>query len=429
MDLQGNRVIKLCLFDLDQTLVDTDDMKALREAGKDRDDASYAAEVRIALGQRIRTIVSESTLIAMLSDNANLKLGVFTRSPRRYVDVVLAKLYPRINWDVVIAYEDVERRKPNGEGILVGMIALEMGDTNEFPHVLLVGDSDVDIRAAYNAGCRVILFKKGWPRSYQRTHWNSLSLLPDAVTDNQEELRKLVDDPVPGLPDLERLLETGGQPGVLTRFDEIAKFLPDGSRHLIYTSGRYFALYETLKYRREWHKLSQSIQDNKDETVFPSEWINTIRNFIALHYQFIAGMPSPLLGNGPELIVTAIPARPLRNHRLGNLITQLGASYGASSSYKNLRLTFDPSALAYRQGVQSQSNDHLNQEQRFANIREHLYVVNPTAAQGKKFLVIDDVSTSGATLLYAKKYLTEAGANSVDCFSLAQTISDPLRYQ
>lgn len=428
MDLQGNRVIKLCLFDLDQTLVDTDDMKEIREAGKDRDDASYAAEVRIALRSRIRSIVSESALIAMLSDNADLKLGVFTRSPRRYVDVVLAEAYPRINWDVVIAYEDVGRCKPNGEGILRGMIALEMGDTNEFPHVLLVGDSDVDIRSAYNAGCRVILFKKGWPRSYQRTHWNSLSLLPDAITDTQEELRKLVDDPVPGLPDLERLLETGGQPGVRTRFDEIAKFLPDRSRHLIHTSGRYFALYETLKDRREWHKLSQSIQDNKDGTVFPPEWINTIRNFIALHYRFIAGMPA-FLGDAPELIVTAIPARPQRNHRLGNLITQLGASYGASSSYNNLCLTFDPGVLAYRQGVQSQSNDHLNQEQRFANIREHLYVVDPAAAQGKKFLVIDDVSTSGATLLYAKKYLTEAGANSVDCFSLAQTISDPLRYQ
>lgn len=63
-----------------------------------------------------------------------------------------------------------------------------------------------------------------------------------------------------------------------------------------------------------------------------------------------------------------------------------------------------------------------------ANVRDHLFVRAPDAVAGKKFLVIDDVSTTGATLLYAMKYLLEAQARSVDCFSIAQTISDPLRH-
>lgn len=422
-------MIKLCLFDLDQTLVDTDDMKTLREAGKDRDDAGYATEVRTALRSSQRTIISESTLIAMLSDNSSLKVGVFTRSPRRYVDVVLAESYPHINWDVVIAYEDVEQCKPNGEGILRGMIALGLGNTDELPHVLLVGDIDVDIRAAYNAGCRAILFQKGWPRSYQPAHWRSLSLMPDVMTANEGSLRKLSLDPRPGLPHLELLLDGGTQaPGPL-RFDAIGKFFPnDRERHVIHTAGRYFALYDNLNDRRAWHKLSLSIQDNKDAASFPAQWVETIRSFIASHYQLLTAMPV-FGGSGPELIITAIPARPSRSHRLGILIAQLQASYGVSPSVGRLSLKFEPNALAYRPGVQSQSHDHLNQEQRFANVRDHLYVVDPVAAQGKRFLVIDDVSTTGATLLYAQKYLKGAGASSVDCFSLAQTISDPLRYQ
>jgi len=422
-------MIRLCLFDLDQTLVDTEDMKELREAGKHRDDAAYAGEVQLAFRGRQRNLIDETTLLALLSDTPGLKLGVFTRSPRRYVDVVLADAYTLIDWDVVIAYEDVQHRKPNGQGIHSAMTALGMGNTDELPHVLLVGDSDVDIRAAYNAGCRVALFKKGWPHSYESTHWRSLSLLPDVVVGDTEELRARIQNPLPGLPDLEHLLDAGLQAPGKPRFDEIGKFFPnDRARHVMQAAGRYFPFYETLNYRRAWHTLSQSIQANKEAVTFPPEWIETIRRFIAFHYRFLTAMPT-FGGNGPEVVITAIPARPGRLHRLGHLVMQLQASYGPNPSLNRLRLTFDPNVLAYRHGVQSQSHDHLSQEERFANVRDHLYVANPAGVQGKKFLVIDDVSTTGATLLYAKKYLTEAHANSVDCFSLAQTVSDPLRNQ
>ena len=417
-------MIKLCLFDLDQTLVDTDDMKELREAGVQRDDAAYADEVRAAFGSRERSLIDEATLIALQVNIQGLKLGIFTRSPRRYVDAVLAEAYMFTDWDVVIAYEDVKHCKPNGQGIHRAMTAVGMGNVGELPNVLMVGDSDVDIRAAYHAGCRVALFKKGWPRAYAPTHWRSLGLLPDLVLDDQEELLARASDPLRGLPDLERLLDADLPAPGSPRFDEISKFFPnDRTRHIVHTAGRYFALYESLNHRRGWHVLSQSIQDNKEAIAFPQVWIETIRRFIAFHYRFLTAMPI-FGGNGPEVVITAIPARPGRTHRLGHLIKQLQVSYGDNPRLNRLRLTFDPNVLAYRPGVQSQSHDHLTQEQRFANVKDHLYVVNPAAAQGKKFLVIDDVSTSGATLLYAKKYLTEANANSVDCFSLAQTVSD-----
>ena len=91
MDLLGggNKMIRLCLFDLDQTLVDTEDMKEIREEGKHRADAAYASEVRAAVKCRDRHLIEEATLLSMLTDSPDLKLGILTRSPKRYVDAVL----------------------------------------------------------------------------------------------------------------------------------------------------------------------------------------------------------------------------------------------------------------------------------------------------------------------------------------------------
>lgn len=419
-------MIRLCLFDLDQTLVDTDDIKQLREAGKHRNDAAYRKELMAALNSRDRVFWDSLALMLLRQNNKDMKIGIFTRSPRSYVDVVLEKI--GVNWDVVIAYEDVQRYKPDGQGIIRAMKAVGMTKVSDLADVLLVGDSDVDIRAAYHAGCRVALFKQGWPRTYERTHWNSMKLLPDLMADDVGDLLEQIAmaDPRCSLPDLECLLD-GGQPLADPRFDDIAKFFPnDNTRHLIYAAGRYFVQHDSLDRRRAWHSLTQSILDNKDAVAFPPEWIETIRRFIAHHYRMITAMPA-FGGNGPEVLITAIPARPGRVHRLGQLVAQLQASYGANPRLNRLRLTFDANVLAYRPGVQSQSHDHLNQDERMANVRDHLYVANPAAVQGKKVLVIDDVSTTGATLLYAKKYLEAAGARSVDMFSLAQTISNPLR--
>lgn len=418
-------MIRLCLFDLDQTLVDTADLQMLRESGVHRNDAAYKGEVQVAFRSRNRHIINEVTLLTLALTNPDMKIGVFTRSPRRYVDVILEEAYPLIRWDAVVAYEDVETRKPSGEGIYKAMIDLGLNDTDYLPDVVLVGDSDVDIRASYNAGCLAILFKQGWPSAYERTHWRCLGLLPDAVVDNQDELGVVISNIVPKLPDLECLLSDPAQAPPFPRFDDIGKFFPnDHTRHVVFAAGRSFAGYKSLDARRDWHGLSQSIQANKNSIAFPDEWIASIKRFIAHHNRYLYALPFD-----SELVVCAIPPRPDRVPRLNHLIDQLRASYGPIPRLKRMILTFDAGMLAYRAGVRSHSGEHLSLEERFANVRDHLFVVKPGEARGKRFLVLDDVSTTGATLLYAKKYLTEAGATSVDCFTIAMNISNPLDRQ
>ena len=61
------------------------------------------------------------------------------------------------------------------------------------------------------------------------------------------------------------------------------------------------------------------------------------------------------------------------------------------------------------------------------NVRDHLIVhEKAVVAKGGHFLIIDDVSTTGSTLIYADKYLKEAGATLVTCFSIAMNVSNVL---
>ena len=62
------------------------------------------------------------------------------------------------------------------------------------------------------------------------------------------------------------------------------------------------------------------------------------------------------------------------------------------------------------------------------NVRDHLVTSNVSKlALADKVLVIDDVVTTGASLIYASKFLKDAGAQKVILFALAKNISDVLR--
>jgi phosphoglycolate phosphatase-like HAD superfamily hydrolase len=74
-----------------------------------------------------------------------MKWGVFTRSPRDYALTLLAHAYPRLRWDVVIAFEDVANTKPHGDSIWAAMEACAVTDSSK---VALVGENKADILSA-----------------------------------------------------------------------------------------------------------------------------------------------------------------------------------------------------------------------------------------------------------------------------------------
>lgn len=95
-------MFKICLFDRDNTLVRTEDLKNVREACKNHGDTKTVRAVRAALnGRRNRHLYGREALRNIRREYPEMKLGVFTRSPRIYADTVLAWAYPGFPWDIV----------------------------------------------------------------------------------------------------------------------------------------------------------------------------------------------------------------------------------------------------------------------------------------------------------------------------------------
>ncbi len=416
-------MFKICLFDLDDTLVRTEDMKEVREACKGNSDGQNLKAVEVSFNDKQgRLIYSLDMLREIRTVYPDLKLGVFTRSPRSYAIKVLNLAYPDFGWDIVIAYEDVRPTKPHGNGI---KLAMNRFNVECLDQVMLVGDSDVDVRAAYNCGCIAVIDTSSWPTIKRQEHWRSLEYIPDALIDDPQDFLRLLAEPDSFLPELERLLASEQKVAADSRFDRINHFVPGNSTaHPVYVCGRSFTQYDSLKDRRKWHVLTKSIEDHKDVDQFSDEWIIAIRKFIAAKFRLVYKLHN---GFRPvSIVVTVVPHRPGRKARMEALLMQLQGSL-AQKPIKSCVVTFAPGLLAFRSGVKSQHNDHLNRDQRFVNIRDHLYVKEPQIVLGgKTVLVLDDVVTTGASLIYASNYLKASGARTVRCLAIAKSVSNVL---
>lgn len=414
-------MFNICLFDLDETLIRTDDIKELREAGKNNSTPEYQQQVRDGLSRRRDRHIYDQALLQKLRASFSLmKFGVFTRSPRSYARTALEWAYPGFAWDIIIAYEDVRKRKPSGEGIDVAMQHFDMLNAQSLPRTILVGDSDVDVKSAYNCGCVVALDRGDWPSKLEYEHWGALEHVPDAIIDSPAQIFEVLSNPADFLPALERALTPNLRVTRPPRFDKLGHFIPKAAGggttpYQIYVCGRSFANYDSVQYRKQWHRLTHSIEANKESDVFPIEWVETVRSFIVAN--FVPFMCS-------EVVVATVPHRPERKARLENFLMQLVNSITANP-IRNIKVSCRPDLLAYKPGVRSQHGDHLSRDARFVNVRDHLFVQQSEMINGRAaFLIIDDVVTTGASLIYSQKYLTDAGAMNVKLLSMAKNVGN-----
>lgn len=407
--------IELVLFDLDNTLLRTDDLEPFRGiANLTPVQPQYDQRLTAAYHQGWnRASYTRRDLDGLREQFINIKLGVFTRSPRRYAQVVLQLAYPGFLWDVLISFQDVARSKPSGDGIRSAMDNCQVQDPR---NVLMVGDNLSDVLAAYDAGCWAVLDKSCWPMSPEYENWEALKRMPDAVIRNPSHLAYVLNAPQNYLPELERaLMVQAPREDGRERFEKTGYFnplQPDVRTPVnIHYMGRHFS--QEAYQRCSWHELTHEIHRLKDTLEFPYYWIATIR-------KFLQRQPAVVFGN--DLIVTVIPAKQGRLSRLESMLMQLAESHridpiGDSS------IEFLPGLLTYLPGAQSHHSAHLNRQQRFENVRDYLRVVPGQGHIGKQIVVIDDVVTSGASLIYARMYLIAAGASDVTCLSMTKAIN------
>lgn len=410
--------IELCLFDLDDTLVKTADMEAFRGTANVRNTTEgYIRGVRSTFsGRPCRHIYSEGHLRRLRAEFPKMKWGVFTRAPRAYCTTVLETAYPEWEWDVVVAREDVRNTKPSPDGIQVAMHRLGVDDPRR---VMLVGDSKPDIMSAYHAGIWVTLDQASWSANRSPDNWYCLERLPDAIISSPHNLGGVLSDPGGHAPLMDQLAWRGSGPSSMpdrSRIERINHFKPRSigkGTYPIHCLGRMFGGYESLEPRARWHALTEEILSHKDATSFPESWHAGVRAFLDRDFA----------GRQASVVVTVIPAKPGRAARLEAFVKQLG-NYVAARPIRSARIEFIPDALAYRPGARSHHGEHLSRTERFENVRDNLVVRDSRKVAGKCVVVIDDVVTTGATLIYAKDYLQDAGAVDVRCLAIAKAIGD-----
>lgn len=135
----------MIIFDFDQTLVDTSPVEQLRARRDWRGVMDRARELKVYPGI--------DRLLADLHAKGH-KLAIVTKSP----DMVPRWFIKTYGWpvDIVVGYHDVNRRKPDPEGLLLAMTRGK-AKSSETYHV---GDQAQDTEAA--RGAKVIAVGVTW---------------------------------------------------------------------------------------------------------------------------------------------------------------------------------------------------------------------------------------------------------------------------
>lgn len=428
--LNESRKFDLLIFDLDDTLLSTGHLEAFRgKAFIGSQSAKYIDDLAMH-ARSLTCLVPEELLLSLQSDFPSMALSIFTRAPRDYTAVLLAAQFPRVKWNSIVTFEDVAHTKPHPEGIY---LAKQMADVKSASRVALVGDGKTDMLAAYQAGIQAVLLVAGWgpnwssPSDLNRIdHYKSLGFMPDAKIATADDLVRLVTKPVSLLP----CLEAWEADSTFTQLPESMRV--DTHNHFnnlnnagypnwveTHAMGRYFpkssssSAYD-FSQREQQHLTTKAILDAKDGIPYPQSWAECGANYIS-------GYANDVWRKKKSLLVCSIPSspgsiRPLGRDRLVDLFKAIEILLKGRCN-----ATLSCEILQYASGALS--NKTLSRDARFANVRDHLFVADTSAVQGMAVLVIDDVSTSGATFFYAAQYLTQSGAYSVRCLALTQTIS------
>lgn len=412
-------MIELLLFDLDNTLLHTSDLEIFRGGAGLNPSPTYAAQLeQSVISVPRRDIYPQEYLLELKKQYRDLKLGIFTRAPRAYVKVLLEMRYPKVKWDAVIAYEDVRgQTKPNPDGIF---LAARYVGVTQCDQVVLVGDEVADVRAAYRAGIWAVAETSAWPARKKSENYWVLERVPDAVISGPMELSRFLGAPeeFPALFDQWMQRKGPLPPGVRRRTEVLNHFDGSGDRRdwvPIELLGRRFSANDDLQLRRSWHQATHEIENAKSLQSFPGHWIGAIREALQRH---LLDLP------GHQYTITVVPVKPGRGRppRLENLLQQLAQAHSDSPQCRNATLNFIPDLLVYKPGVLSHHTEDLSKVERFVNVRDHLYV-NPAYRPVGTVIVLDDVTTTGASLFYAYHYLMDAGAAHVIPISLTKAVS------
>ena len=148
-------MIKVFILDLDDTLVNTSAVEALRSSGNWR-------EIPGLLNQCF--VYKDILGLVNIARSMGVKVAIFTNSPSNYVDNILKHF--NISVDFVVAYHDVENHKPHKEGVEKILTHFSVNGNQ----VVYLGDSNLDKDSASNAGVEFFAVEWGKASNIDQDH-------------------------------------------------------------------------------------------------------------------------------------------------------------------------------------------------------------------------------------------------------------------
>ena len=260
MDNLSNK-IRVILFDLDNTLLQTDKLEQFRTLGNESNLDSYEKEFSStldSLAEEKPYYFTNETLIWLIK--RNILLGVVTKSPMHYAVKLLDRFflpYGKKIFNVLITHEDVQKQKPNEEGIFRALNSLQ----EKFPElksnlrgneVLYVGNEALDVRTAYNAGCLAALKIN----DFEQIKEKNLDHLPELVIRTEADLKNIVIEPENCLPYMESSLQRTELKAPV--FLNLNKKIEKKSYEII-VAGHYFPDTESFKCKHNFHMFTSSL--------------------------------------------------------------------------------------------------------------------------------------------------------------------------
>ncbi|EHL5818046.1 HAD-IA family hydrolase, partial [Escherichia coli] len=376
--------VEAILFDLDNTLINTNSLQEYRES-TNKQPLTDEQLSTTKLYPKTKTILDK------LKQN-NITLGIVTNSPRRYALDILEHHNIKDFFDTIVTYNEVgpDGIKPSPKGINLALSNLKLNSNN---NILFIGDDAKDINASYAAGIKPLApawaskeFIGQMPAAMISTqclteelnNYNHIDLIADRCANfNTFDIDKKWLFFIP--------MNKDGKIGAIKK-DEI-DFI---------CLGRYFSQKNKLTAKiHEQHTLSKEIykKETDPKYVAPEYWVELLSFFIDK-------TPEYLFNDKEKFdIITVIPAKKGNNKRLENLLTRL------SRHSKNPKTAYISDLFYFSEGAKSLKT--LGRDEREREIKKNLNF-NPKYAsiiENAKILIIDDVITTGSTLKGAKLLL------------------------
>ena len=88
-------------------------------------------------------------------------------------------------------------------------------------------------------------------------------------------------------------------------------------------------------------------------------------------------------------------------------------------SGQKLQKVFDYAPQVLERVRNTAPQQGLARQKRLTNVKGSMHVANPARVRGRVCIVVDDVSTTGASFAEAQRVLLRAGAEAVSCVALA----------